>query len=165
MNINSLYVIQRLLWILAKNLKYKDLKKLEIFHPSLNFFPVQDFLVEKWFPNREVRLNIENLLPMYIRWNLRFCCEFRESECWNFWPNFWGLISRVARFFLAQHSETGKNIPNNENILPKWTQNIPNGHTIYQHLPLQTPPKFTQLGFLVFIFIQTRIFCFDIYTN
>jgi hypothetical protein len=28
----------------------------------------------------------------------------------------------------------------------KWLQNIPNGHKIYQHLPLQDPTKFTQLG-------------------
>jgi hypothetical protein len=28
----------------------------------------------------------------------------------------------------------------------EWTQNIPNGHKIYQHLPFQDPPKFTQFG-------------------
>jgi hypothetical protein len=27
----------------------------------------------------------------------------------------------------------------------KWQQNIPNGHQIYQHLPLQDRPKFTQI--------------------
>jgi hypothetical protein len=27
----------------------------------------------------------------------------------------------------------------------KWSQNRPNGHKMYQHLPLQEPPKFTQL--------------------
>jgi hypothetical protein len=28
----------------------------------------------------------------------------------------------------------------------KWQQNIPNNHKIYKHLPLQDPPKFTQIG-------------------
>jgi hypothetical protein len=28
----------------------------------------------------------------------------------------------------------------------KLTQNIPNGHIIYQHLPLQEPHKFTKIG-------------------
>jgi hypothetical protein len=31
--------------------------------------------------------------------------------------------TRVARFFMAQHTQTGKNIPNNQ---------IPNGDKIYQ---------------------------------
>jgi predicted secreted protein len=28
----------------------------------------------------------------------------------------------------------------------KWQLNRPKGHKIYQHLPLQDPPKFTQIG-------------------
>jgi hypothetical protein len=28
----------------------------------------------------------------------------------------------------------------------KWTENLPNSHKIYQHLSLQDPPKFTQIG-------------------
>jgi hypothetical protein len=28
----------------------------------------------------------------------------------------------------------------------KWPQNIPNGHKIYRHLPLQDTPRFTQIG-------------------
>jgi hypothetical protein len=28
----------------------------------------------------------------------------------------------------------------------KWQQNIPKGHKMYQHLPLQDPPKFIQIG-------------------
>jgi hypothetical protein len=28
----------------------------------------------------------------------------------------------------------------------KWTEILPNGHSIYQHLPLQDPLKFTQIG-------------------
>jgi hypothetical protein len=49
-----------------------------------------------------------------------------------------------------------KKIPNEYKIyrmttqcLPKntkWPQNILNGHKIYQHLPLQDSPKFTQIG-------------------
>jgi hypothetical protein len=30
----------------------------------------------------------------------------------------------------------------------KWPQNIPNGLYNYQHLPLQNPPKFTQIGII-----------------
>jgi hypothetical protein len=29
---------------------------------------------------------------------------------------------------------------------PKSLQNIPNGHKINQHFPIQGPPKFTQIG-------------------
>jgi hypothetical protein len=28
----------------------------------------------------------------------------------------------------------------------KWKQNIPNDHKMYEHLPLQDPPKFSQIG-------------------
>jgi hypothetical protein len=28
----------------------------------------------------------------------------------------------------------------------KWLENIPNGHKIYQHFPLQDTPKYTQIG-------------------
>jgi hypothetical protein len=30
----------------------------------------------------------------------------------------------------------------------KWSQNIPNGHKVYQHLPLQDPLKFGHIGIL-----------------
>jgi hypothetical protein len=30
----------------------------------------------------------------------------------------------------------------------KWPKNRPKGHKIYQNLPLQEPPKFTQIGIL-----------------
>jgi hypothetical protein len=33
-----------------------------------------------------------------------------------------GLGSRVARFFLGQHTKTGKNIPNNHKIYKKATK-------------------------------------------
>jgi hypothetical protein len=39
----------------------------------------------------------------------------------------------------------GPNIPNWEKY-NKRPQTIPNGHKIYQHLPLKGPPKFTQIG-------------------
>jgi general stress protein 26 len=55
------------------------------------------------------------------------------------------MAIRVARFFLVQHTKTGKiyhiTIKHTE-----WTQNLPNGHKIYQHLSLQDPTKFTQIG-------------------
>jgi DNA gyrase/topoisomerase IV subunit A len=60
---------------------------------------------------------------------------------------------RVARFFVAQHTKTGTNITNNHKIYQmaakyiKWPyNNRPNGHKIDQHLPLQEPPKCTQIG-------------------
>jgi hypothetical protein len=82
------------------------------------------------------------------------------------------LLARVARFFLVQHTKIGNNILNNHKIykittkcakLPqniqnyhkiykittkytKLPQNIQIGHKICQHLPLQHPPKFTQIG-------------------
>jgi hypothetical protein len=31
----------------------------------------------------------------------------------------------------------------------KWPKNRPNGHKIYQHVPKQDPPKFTQIGIFV----------------
>jgi hypothetical protein len=52
----------------------------------------------------------------------------------------------VARFFLLQHTKTGENKPNNQKYI-KWPQNIPNGRKIYRHLPLQVPPKFTQIRY------------------
>jgi hypothetical protein len=55
------------------------------------------------------------------------------------------LFSRVARFFLVQHTKMEKY--NKITIkYTQWPQNIPNGHKIYQHLLLQDPPKFTQIG-------------------
>jgi hypothetical protein len=63
-----------------------------------------------------------------------------------------GSVSRVARFFFVQHTKTGKNIPNNHKIYQiatkytKLPQNRPKGYKIYQQLPLQDPPKFTQIG-------------------
>jgi hypothetical protein len=56
--------------------------------------------------------------------------------------------TRVARFFLVQHTKKGKET--------KMTKNIPNGlkyaatkFTIYQKLSLQYTPKFTQIGIFV----------------
>jgi hypothetical protein len=38
----------------------------------------------------------------------------------------------------------------------KWSQHIPNGRKIDQHLPLQDPPKFTHIG--VFGFKISKMF-------
>jgi hypothetical protein len=51
----------------------------------------------------------------------------------------------VARFFLVQHTKTGK-MYQIAIKYTKWRENWPNGYTIYHHLPLQDPPKFTQVG-------------------
>jgi hypothetical protein len=57
---------------------------------------------------------------------------------------------RVARFFLAQHTKMGGNIPNDHKISQASTKhtklNLPNGPKIYQHLPLQDPPEFARTG-------------------
>jgi hypothetical protein len=49
--------------------------------------------------------------------------------------------SRVARFSLVQHT---KNIPNGHKLYQIAVYRS-NGHMTYQHLPLQEPPKFTQI--------------------
>jgi hypothetical protein len=38
------------------------------------------------------------------------------------------------------------NLPTREKIYQMTTKCIPNGHKMYQHLSLQDPPKFTQIG-------------------
>jgi hypothetical protein len=58
------------------------------------------------------------------------------------------LTHRVATFFLLKLTKTGKIYQ----ITIKYTKNgkrLPDGHQldkIYQHLPSQDPPKFTQFG-------------------
>jgi hypothetical protein len=58
---------------------------------------------------------------------------------------------RVARFFLVQIYQIGKNITNDHKLYQtainytKWPLNIPNGHKI-KHLQFKGPPKFTQMG-------------------
>jgi hypothetical protein len=53
---------------------------------------------------------------------------------------------------LAQHTKTGKNIPDDHKLYEivtkytRWPYTLPNGHKIYQYLPLQDPPKFIQIG-------------------
>jgi hypothetical protein len=44
------------------------------------------------------------------------------------------LETRVARFFLVQHTKTGENVPNDHTYVKytTWPQNIPHGHKIYQ---------------------------------
>jgi hypothetical protein len=55
--------------------------------------------------------------------------------------NFYGKI-RDASFFLGTTYQNGKNIPQMATKCTKWPQNVPNGRKIYQHIPLQPPPKF-----------------------
>jgi hypothetical protein len=50
------------------------------------------------------------------------------------------ILGRVARFFLAHGNKPGKDVPT------KSTQNVRNGHKIYQHFPIKGPPKFTPIG-------------------
>jgi hypothetical protein len=58
---------------------------------------------------------------------------------------------------LIKHSKNGKNIPNNHEIsqmatkYTKWLKNRPKCHNLSKHLPLQDPPKFTQIGIFWFI--------------
>jgi hypothetical protein len=58
--------------------------------------------------------------------------------------------SRVARFFLVQTYQNGKNIPKYTNgynicMYTKWPWNIQNVHKIYQYFPFQDPPKYTHI--------------------
>jgi hypothetical protein len=54
-------------------------------------------------------------------------------------------------FFLATNYQNGVNVPNYLKICQKavkydrWPLNRPNGHKIYQHVPSQDRPKFTQI--------------------
>jgi hypothetical protein len=68
----------------------------------------------------------EHMMHTYVHTML--CCGHRIQ-----------LSARVARFFLLQHTKAGANIPNNQIIY------LQNGHKIYQQLPSQYPPIFTQI--------------------
>jgi hypothetical protein len=59
-------------------------------------------------------------------------------------------LELVARFFLVQHTKTGKiyrkeKLISNEHKIDKLAVNTPNGQVTYQHLPMQDPTKFTQI--------------------
>jgi hypothetical protein len=59
------------------------------------------------------------------------------------------LIGRIARFFLVQHTQTGKIYQMSKKYMYKMSVKYvprPNGHKIYQHRLLQEPSKFTQIG-------------------
>jgi hypothetical protein len=79
----------------------------------------------------------------------------KEEQIFLLIPKIGGVnvMTRVARFFLVKHTKTGKY------IYTKFPHTLPNGHKIYliavkyiiwlynkQNLPLQDPPKFTQIG-------------------
>jgi hypothetical protein len=52
----------------------------------------------------------------------------------------------------VQNTKTGENIPNGHKLYQmaikyfQWPLHGPNSPKIYQHFPLQDPPKFTQIG-------------------
>jgi hypothetical protein len=57
-------------------------------------------------------------------------------------------IARVARFFSVHDTKTGKNEHKMYQTVINYTkrsQNIPNGHKIYQHCTFQGPPKYIQI--------------------
>jgi hypothetical protein len=76
----------------------------------------------------------------------------KEEKSRVFFSHSFRAPIRVARFFLAQCTKTVKNIPNYHHIYQmsikyfKWPYNRPNVYNMYQHLPLQDPPKFTESG-------------------
>jgi hypothetical protein len=55
------------------------------------------------------------------------------------------MVTRVARFFLVHDTKTRK-MYQIKTKCNKWSQNIPNGHKIYQHFPNHGPPKLTQIS-------------------
>jgi hypothetical protein len=54
-------------------------------------------------------------------------------------------VYRVARVFVVQYTKTDKIYQSAINFT-KWPENSPNGHKVYQRLPSQDHPKFTQIG-------------------
>jgi hypothetical protein len=50
----------------------------------------------------------------------------------------------VARFFVGQNTKTGKMYQISTKYT-EWLSNRPSVRKIYQHLPLQDPPKITQI--------------------
>jgi hypothetical protein len=60
-------------------------------------------------------------------------------------------MTKVARLCVAQFTKTGEiyqmttKICHNAIKYTAWSENGPNGHKIYQNLPLQVLPKFTQI--------------------
>jgi hypothetical protein len=68
-------------------------------------------------------------VPMYM-----YQTEFKSEKPIITLRTFTAFVqhsTRVARFFLVQHTKTGENIPNNHKIT-KWPQHIPNGPKIDQ---------------------------------
>jgi hypothetical protein len=88
------------------------------------------------------------LLLRTFRMVIVFCYSCYETTSTSSWKK----ISRVARFFLVQKYQNGKNVPNDHKLYQtavnytKWPKNIPNGHKILQHFQFQGPPNFTKSG-------------------
>jgi hypothetical protein len=88
--------------------------------------------------------NLDEFSPNLREPNVLATFSPRNKSCINFDEKWvWLHCGRVARFLLVQHTKMGK-IPNNHKNT-KWSQNLPNGRKIFHHLPLQDPPKLTQI--------------------
>jgi hypothetical protein len=61
--------------------------------------------------------------------------DVRFLNCPRYWCAAPTFQRRVARFFLAQHTKTGKICTKWPQNIPKWPLNVSNGHKIYQHFP------------------------------
>jgi hypothetical protein len=60
------------------------------------------------------------------------------------------ILKQGCQIFLGTNYQNGKNIPNNHELYRmtiKYNKR-PSVHQIYHHLPLQDPPKFTQIWIL-----------------
>jgi hypothetical protein len=69
--------------------------------------------------------------------------ELSPKNAESVWTDF--TKSRVARFSVVQYTKTWI-IYHNATKHTKWPENGPTGQKIYQHLPSQDPPNFTQRG-------------------
>jgi hypothetical protein len=79
----------------------------------------------------------------------------RYSSCRKFLSKIWLKLPGFSWYNIPKWEKYAKlpKIYKNGRKIYQINKNIPNGHMIYQHLTLQDPPKFTQVG----------IFCLKIY--
>jgi hypothetical protein len=89
-----------------------------------------------------VRVKIDLISTFYSRDVVRFfpVAILTDSDC------------RVARFFLAQRTKTGKNIPKKDQKHIQYTNcsNVPNGHKVYQNFLLQGLIKIGIFGLKIY---------------
>jgi hypothetical protein len=55
-------------------------------------------------------------------------------------------LTSVARFFLVQHTKTGKNLTKNQNAITCHKIQITNDQKLYQHFPFQGSPNAPKIG-------------------